>query len=227
MLITIERLLDPGEVRLIRRELAVAAWEDGAGTAGTLASRVKRNQQLPENAEPGRSLGHRILARLGRHPTFLSAALPRRLYPPRFNRYVEAGRYGAHVDAAVMVSPESGETLRSDLSATLFLSDPAGYDGGELQVEGTFGVQAVKLQAGDLVLYPSSSLHRVTPVTRGERLAAILWVESLVARDGDRALLFDLDQAVQALTARLSPDDGELVRLSGIYHNLLRRWAAT
>lgn len=226
MLIAIENLLSKSEVAALRERLDVAAWQDGAATAGGIARRQKHNLQLDDAAEPARSLSQEVLRRVRAHPTFISAALPRKIYPPKFNRYEGGGEYGAHVDGAILQTL-AGETLRSDLSATLFLSEPDTYEGGELQIEGPFGVQEVKLEAGSMVLYPSSSLHRVTPVTDGARVAAFFWIESLVRDDGDRTLLFDLDQAIQGLTATVGPDNGELVRLTHVYHNLLRRWAVT
>ncbi|GAA6120573.1 Fe2+-dependent dioxygenase [Acidovorax sp. FG27] len=224
MLISIDRLLSPAEVRQLRRSLDAAPWTDGAATAGTLAQGVKRNQQLSDGLPLAAELGRQILARLAGHPLFVSAALPRTIYPPKFNRYAGGGSYGAHVDSAVMAVPGTHQQMRTDVSATLFLSAPEEYDGGELEIEGPFGVQSVKLAAGDLVLYPSSSLHRVTPVTRGERIASFFWVESLVADPTDRALLFDLDQSIQRITPLLAADDARLVQLTGVYHNLLRRW---
>ncbi|MGE0312815.1 MAG: Fe2+-dependent dioxygenase [Lautropia sp.] len=227
MLITIEGVLDAHEAGEFRTRLDAAAWEDGARTAGNLATQVKHNQQLPASSALAAALGNRLLQRLERLPLFTSAALPRRIHPPRFNRYADRGHYGAHVDGAVMMLPGTGGALRTDLSATLFLSDPDTYEGGELEIEGAFGAQAVKLPAGDMVLYPASSLHRVTPVERGVRLASFFWIESLVPLDADRTLLFDLDQAIQSLTPRLGTDSAELLKLTGIYHNLLRRWACT
>ncbi|NLD70634.1 MAG: Fe2+-dependent dioxygenase [Limnobacter sp.] len=227
MLIAIENLLTADELREFRALLDAARWEDGLKTAGALAREVKRNLQLADGEEPAPALGKRILRRLEHNPLFVSAALPLRIHPPRFNRYADGGNYGAHVDSALMPIAGTGVTLRSDLSATLFLSEPDEYEGGELQIEGPFGVQAVKLPAGDMVLYPSSSLHRVTPVTRGARVASIMWIESMVPDDGERTLLFDLDQSIQALGATLPADDPKLLRLSGVYHNLLRRWART
>lgn len=227
MLIPIENVLSKDEVRLFRDHLDRAAWQDGLKTAGTLASAVKRNQQLEDGAEPAVSLGHHILRRLAANPAIISAALPNRIYPPKFNRYQDGGTYGAHVDSAVMQVPGSHVTVRSDLSATLFLAEPDEYDGGELEIEGPFGIQSVKLAAGDMVLYPSSSLHRVTPVTCGARIASFFWIQSLVQDEGARTLLFDLDQAIQGLTASHAPDDPHLLKLTGVYHNLLRRWAST
>ena len=225
MLISIDQVLTPQEVRAFRAELDAAEWQDGAATAGTLAKSVKRNQQLQDGSELATRLGQHILRRLAATPLFISAALPRTIYPPKFNRYAGGGTYGAHVDSALMFLPGSNQQMRTDLSATLFLAEPEEYDGGELEVEGPFGVQTVKLAAGDMVLYPSSSLHRVTPVTRGARVASFFWIESLVADEAERTLLFDLDQSVQQVTPLLAGDDMRLVQLTGVYHNLLRRWA--
>jgi PKHD-type hydroxylase len=227
VLSVVEKVLAEEEVRDFRQRMEAATWEDGASSAGTLARGVKRNQQLPEGVEPAASLGQHILRRLGQKPAFISAALPARIYPPRFNRYTAGANYGLHVDSAVMSPPGSQQPLRSDLSATLFLSGPDEYDGGELTIEHAHGTQAVKLEAGDLVLYPSSSLHRVSPVTRGARIAAFFWIQSLVPDDAARSLLFDLDRAIQGVTPSLAPDDPHLLALTGIYHNLLRRWAVT
>ncbi len=227
MLISIDQVLTKDEVRAFRAELDAADWQDGAATAGTLARSVKRNQQLADGSELAVRLGQHILRRLAATPLFISAALPRTIYPPKFNRYADGGTYGAHVDSALMFLPGSSQQMRTDLSATLFLAEPEEYDGGELEVEGPFGVQTVKLAAGDMVLYPSSSLHRVTPVTRGARVASFFWIESLVADEGERTLLFDLDQSVQQITPELAADDMRLVQLTGVYHNLLRRFART
>ncbi len=227
MLIAIESVLTPGEVQQWRSQLEAADWRDGAQTAGTLARSAKHNQQLDDGSPLAISLGNQLLRKLAAHPLFISAALPNKIYPPKFNRYADGGTYGLHVDSAVMQVPGTPIQMRSDLSATLFLSEPDAYDGGELEIEGAFGVQAVKLAAGDMVLYPSSSLHQVTPVTRGARLASFFWIESLVADEGQRTLLFDLDQAVQGLTPRTAAGDPHLLKLTGVYHNLLRRWAIT
>lgn len=227
MLITIENVLSKDEVRQFRQHLDQAAWQDGRGSAGTLARTAKQNMQLDDASEVAVSLGNHILRTLGNHPLFISAALPRKIYPPKFNRYGIGETYGIHVDSAIMQIPGTHQSLRSDLSATLFLAEPDEYEGGELEIEGEFGAQSVKLDAGDMVLYPSSSLHRVTPVTQGARVASFFWIESLVGDDGERTMLFDLDQTIQALTPGLAPDDHNLVKLTGIYHNLLRRWAIT
>lgn len=227
MLIPIENVLSKKEVAEFRSRLDQAAWQDGLKTAGTLARHVKRNEQLDDDGEPARSLGDRILRRLATLPRFISAALPARIYPPKFNRYADGGTYGIHVDSALMPVPGTSITVRTDLSATLFLAEPGEYDGGELEIESAFGVQAVKLDAGDMVLYPSSSLHRVTPVTRGARIASFFWIQSMVSDEGERTLLFDLDQSIQALTPLVAADDERLLKLTGVYHNLLRRWAST
>lgn len=227
MLIPIENVLSKDEVRQFRERLDAAAWQDGLATAGSLARQVKRNLQLDDASDTAVSLGNHILRRLAEHPVFISAALPQRIYPPKFNRYCDGGTYGVHVDSALMQVAGTNITVRTDLSATLFLSEPDEYDGGELQIEGPFGVQSVKLEAGDMVLYPSSSLHQVTPVTRGARIASFFWIQSMVQSEGDRTLLYDLDQAIQGLTPNCAADDEHLLRLTGVYHNLLRRWAVT
>lgn len=225
MLISIDQVLTKDEVRQFRQELDASDWNDGVATAGTLAKSVKRNQQVADGSALAVRLGQHILRRLAATPLFISAALPRTIYPPKFNRYADGGTYGAHVDSALMFLPGSSQQMRTDLSATLFLAEPEEYDGGELEVEGPFGVQAVKLGAGDMVLYPSTSLHRVTPVTRGARVASFFWIESLVPDEGERTLLFDLDQSIQQMTPLVAPDDMRLLQLTGVYHNLLRRWA--
>lgn len=222
MLITIDALLSPDEAAHALELLARAPWVDGARTAGGVARAAKRNEQVDPTWPDAAGLVEQIVARVQSHPRLISAALPRLIHPPRFNRYRDGGEYGTHVDAALMYPSAGASSMRTDLSATLFLAHPSDYDGGVLEIETAFGVQEVKLPAGDLVLYPSSSLHRVTPVTRGERVAAFLWVESLV-RDGTlRELLFDLDSSIQALTAELGPAHAQVLRLSGVYHNLLR-----
>jgi PKHD-type hydroxylase len=225
MLIPIENVLSVEEVAAMRTRLDAAAWQDGLATAGTIARHVKRNLQLEDGSPLAVELGNAILRRLGETPLFISAALPAKIYPPKFNRYADGGTYGAHVDSAIMQVPGTTVSLRSDLSATLFLAEPEEYDGGELEIEGPFGIQAVKLAAGDMVLYPSSSLHRVTPVTRGARVASFFWIESMVRDEGERTLLFDLDTNIQALQADLPADHPQLLSLTGVYHNLLRRWA--
>ena len=225
MLIVIESVLSKQEVQQFRSRLDQADWENGAKSAGSLANTVKFNEQLDESSELAIALGNRILKILGQHPRFISAALPQRIYPPRFNRYSGGGQYGIHVDSAVMKMPGTPDVLRTDLSMTLFLCEPDEYEGGELIIEGKFGAQEVKLAAGDMVLYPSSSLHQVLPVAKGARVCSFFWLQSMVRDDGQRELLFDLDQSIQALTLDVGRENPEVVRLSGIYHNLLRRWA--
>lgn len=227
MLITIDQVLSQDEVRQFRQRLDACDWQGGGATAGSLATHVKRNQQVADGSPLAVELGHHVLRAVAKSPLFISAALPRKIYPPKFNRYADGGTYGAHVDSAVMQLPGSHEQMRTDVSATLFLAEPTEYDGGELEIEGPFGVQSVKLAAGDMVLYPSTNLHRVTPVTRGARVASFFWIESLVADEGERSLLFDLDQAIQHLTPAVAADDQRLLQFTGVYHNLLRRWAQT
>ncbi len=228
MLIRIPNVLPADQVRLVRSQLdaAGAAWVDGRATAGHQGAQVKHNLQIAEDAPVAGELGAIVLAALERHPLFLSAALPAFIYPPMFNRYDGATgmHFGTHVDGAVRLVPGTGMKIRTDISATLFISPPEEYDGGELQVEDTYGAHSVKLPAGDLVLYPASSLHRVTPVTRGARIASFFWIQSLVRDDAQRALLFDLDMAVVRLT-QAAPGHESLVSLTGCYHNLLRMWA--
>lgn len=226
MLIRIPAVLDADQLAFVRTRLEAAesAWVDGRATAGHQGVRVKQNEQLAENSQVAIELGDFILARLERNPLFISAALPERVYPPMFNRYSGGGHFGSHVDNAVRLIPGSGRKIRTDVSATLFLADPESYDGGELQIEDTYGLQTVKLAAGDMVLYPSTSLHRVTPVTRGARVACFLWVQSMVRDDTQRSLLFDMDSAIQRLAAT-DADETARTHLTGCYHNLLRMWA--
>lgn len=225
MLTIIENALSEAEVAGLLQRLSEGNWEEGSSTAGGIAASVKSNQQLDDQTELARTLGNKILSVLGQHPQFISAALPEKIYPPKFNHYANNGHYGLHVDSAIMSLPSNGETMRSDLSVTLFLSSPDHYEGGELLIESEFGAQSVKLNAGDLVLYPSSSLHQVTPVTSGQRICSFFWIESLIRDQGERALLYDLDQSIQTLTSQLGHDHSEVLRLSGVYHNLLRKWA--
>ena len=225
MLIQIPQLLNADQVQAIRAKLdaADAPWIDGRATAGHQGARVKDNRQIDERSPIARALGDIVLAALERHPLFISAALPQRVYPPMFNSYEGGMQFGSHVDGAVRLLPGSGEKIRTDISATLFLSTPDSYDGGELVIEDTYGTHAVKLGAGDLVLYPASSLHRVAPVTRGKRIAGFFWVQSMVRDDTQRAILYDLDRSIQRLNARVA-DDPAMVDLVGVYHNLLRQW---
>ncbi|MEE2733175.1 MAG: Fe2+-dependent dioxygenase [Pseudomonadota bacterium] len=227
MLIVIENLLSAEEVTQFRQHLDQAQWEAGSHSAGEVARAVKSNLQLPDDGELAIALGNHLLRVLAQHPQFVSAALPKTIYPPKFNRYADGGHYGVHVDSAVMQLPGQRDSLRTDLSATVFLSAPEDYDGGELMIEGQFGAQAVKLNAGDMVLYPSSSLHQVLPVTEGARVCSFFWIQSLVRDDSQRELLYDLDQSIQALRAAGGTPHGEISRLTGIYHNLLRQWVET
>jgi PKHD-type hydroxylase len=220
MLLVIPQVLNQEQLRSFRASLADGAWVDGRVTAGHQSSRAKDNAQLAEDDPLARRLGVQVQDALDRHPLFLSAALPRAVFPPLFNRYGVGQGFGVHVDNAIRTSIH-GARIRTDLSATLFLSEPAGYDGGELSIEGGSGLQRVKLPAGDMVLYPATSLHRVESITRGERLASFFWIQSMVRDDGERTTLFDLDQAIQ----RLAPEHPAAIALTGIYHNLLRRWA--
>ena len=225
MLLPLPDLLTQEDVTGLRALIEQAEWIDGNATSGHQARLVKHNQQLAEDSAEAREAGQIVLAALARNPAFISAALPARIYPPMFNSYAGGQTYGLHVDNAVRVMPRGGESVRADLSMTVFLEDPEAYDGGELTIETAFGAQRVKLPAGHGVLYPSSSLHRVEPVTRGRRLASFLWVQSMVRADGARSSLFDLDQSIQQLAAELGEGHPVLVRLTGVYHNLLRQWA--
>lgn len=227
MLLTIPGVLNPDQLRFVQERLAQAgqAWVDGRATAGYSGAPVKHNQQIAEHTPLARELGDVILGALERHPLFISAALPNQVYPPLFNRYTGGMTFGDHVDGAIRLLP-NGAKLRTDVSATLFLADPDEYDGGELVIEDTYGSHRAKLPAGDLVLYPATSLHRVTPVTRGTRLACFFWVQSLVRSDEQRTLLFDLDRAIQRLNAS-GADETARVSLVGCYHNLLRQWSET
>ncbi|OAI14811.1 PKHD-type hydroxylase [Methylomonas koyamae] len=225
MLIEIPEVLNADEVNQVRAILADAAWADGRITAGSQSAQVKNNWQLPEQSEQSAAARAVLLAALNRNALFLSAALPKRIFPPLFNRYEgEHNTFGNHIDNAVRHCPVTGQRVRTDLSATIFLADPDSYDGGELVIEDTYGEHAVKLAAGDMVLYPGSSLHRVEPVTRGARVASFFWLESMVRETERRRLLFEMDMAV--LQLRNTGGDSEpVVNLTGCYHNLLRMWA--
>ncbi|MFG6460710.1 Fe2+-dependent dioxygenase [Roseateles sp. DXS20W] len=227
MLLKIPQILDAAGVARARDLLAAAPWADGRSTAGRQAAQVKNNEQLVPGSEPHRELQALVLQALERHPVFFSAVLPKRVLPPLFNRYTGAtNAYGSHVDQAVRYLPGGVQRVRTDISCTLFLSDPADYDGGELVIDTSFGEQRVKLAAGDLVVYPGTSVHRVEPVTRGARLAAFFWIESMVRGDEQRRLLYDMDMSLMALRTELG-ETPELVQLTGTYHNLLRMWADT
>lgn len=223
MLLHVPDILDREQLHRMRAALDAADWTDGRETVGTQGAQVKRNRQLPDASPLRRQLGEALLAALAGNPLFHAATLPRRILPPRFNRYEGGGEYGMHVDGSVMALPD-GEQLRSDISCTVFLSEPEDYDGGELIISDTYGEHAVKLPAGDAIIYPASSLHRVQPVTRGARVAAFFWVQSLVRDDGCRRLLFELDASIQRLVAT-GADRAAVLQLTGTYHNLLRRWA--
>ena len=225
MMIAVPDLLSQAELERVRKIADSAEWVDGNVTSGPQAALAKDNEQLPEDSEAARAAGRIVLDALGRSPLFIAAALPLKIFPPLFNRYSGGQAFGTHVDNAVRIQRGSEFRIRSDLSATLFLADPDSYEGGELLVEGNLGAQKVKLPAGHLLLYPASSLHRVEPVTKGVRVASFFWIQSMVRDDGARTLLFDLDSSIQAIAAERGQGDRELIRLTGIYHNLLRRWA--
>jgi len=223
-MLQIADVLSPEQVREGLAKLAEADWVDGRVTAGFQSAEVKHNAQVPEDHPVARALGEMIVAALKRTPLFISAALPLRVFPPLFNRYAGGQSFGTHVDNAIRQVRGTPHRIRTDLSATLFLTPPDEYEGGVLTVEDQFGVQGVKLPAGHMVLYPASSLHHVTPITRGVRVAAFFWVQSMIRDDARRALLFDLDTAIQGL-GRDVPDHAGVVQLTGVYHNLLRQWA--
>ena len=230
MLLHIPDILSVEQVAQFRQALDAAEWIDGKATVGPQGAQVKHNQQLADASALRQQLGETVLAALALNPLYHSAMLPLRTLPPRFNRYQGGGQYGFHVDGSVMsVAMGAGQppaSLRSDVSCTLFLCEPDEYDGGELIVNDTYGEHEIKLPAGDLIVYPASSLHRVQPVTRGARLASFFWVQSLVRDDGQRQLLFELDASIQSLT-RANADRNAVLQLTGVYHNLLRRWAET
>ncbi|MBO9601104.1 MAG: Fe2+-dependent dioxygenase [Novosphingobium sp.] len=225
MLLHIPEILTAEEVAEFRRRLESADWTDGRETVGPQGAQVKRNQQLPDASPAKAELGNAVLAALNRSPLFFAAALPRKILPPRFNRYAGGGEYGFHIDGSVMSLSES-EQMRSDISCTLFLNNPDEYDGGRLVIRDTYGEHSVALPAGDAVIYPSSSLHRVEPVTRGERLASFFWIQSLVRSDSQRQMLFQMDTSIQTLTAE-DADREAVLQLTGVYHNLLRLWSET
>ncbi|MBZ2208411.1 Fe2+-dependent dioxygenase [Massilia soli] len=226
MMLHIPAVLTPNQVASMRAQLDQSGWVDGRATVGPQGAQVKRNRQLPEAAPLSRELGQVVLAALAANPLFFAAALPLRIVPPLFNRYGVGEAYGAHVDGAVRQVPGSPLPLRTDVSATLFLSEQDEYDGGELVVMDMYGAHEVKLAAGDMVVYPSSSVHKVEPVTRGERICAFFWVQSMVRDDARRSMLLELDQTIQRLRARLGDCD-DTVALTSHYHNLLRQWAET
>jgi PKHD-type hydroxylase len=224
MLIQIPEVLSPETVATFRKRLEGASWIDGSVTAGHQSRLAKNNMQIAETDPVATELGDVILESLERNPLFVAAALPRKIFPPLFNRYSGGQNFGTHVDNAIRQVNGTEHRVRTDLSATLFFSDPDEYEGGELVVEDNYGVQSVKLPAGSMILYPASSLHHVTPVTKGTRIASFFWIQSMVRDDGQRTLLFDLDTAIQRLAAE-SPEHASVIQLTGVYHNLLRRWA--
>jgi PKHD-type hydroxylase len=224
MLLHVPRILTADDLAHFRAVMDKARWVDGNATSGHQSAQAKFNEQLPEDCPEARELGERVLQALARSALFFSAALPKQVFPPLFNRYGPGMTFGNHIDAAIRAHPVQPVRIRTDLSATLFLVEPEGYEGGELLVEDTYGVQRVKLPAGDLVLYPATSLHRVAPITRGVRVASFFWIQSMIRDDGQRTLLFDLDMAIVKMT-QAAPQEPALVSLTGVYHNLLRMWA--
>jgi PKHD-type hydroxylase len=226
MMLHIPEVLSRDQVAAMRRALDGADWTDGRATVGVQGAQVKRNRQLPENGALAAELGDTILEALATHALYVSAALPLRTVPPLFNSYEGGEHYGAHVDGAIRGVAGSTQLLRTDLSATLFLCDPEDYEGGELVVIDTYGAHEVKLPAGDMILYPSSSVHKVEPVTRGARVCSFFWIQSMVRDDAQRGMLFELDQTIQRLRMRVG-DCEETVALTAHYHNLLRQWAST
>jgi len=229
MLIVIPQIFPKLQVRELRAALDSAEWVDGRVTAGHQSAETKKNSQIPEGHPVAREVGDLILQALGSHPLFRSAALPLKVFPPLFNRYEGGQTFGTHVDNAIRTHAASGGRIRTDLSCTLFFSEPDEYDGGELVVEDTYGSKSVKLPAGDMILYPSTSLHHVTPVTRGARVSSFFWLQSMIRQDAQRTLLFDMDTAIQRLATSPNAADelvkASTVQLTGVYHNLLRQWA--
>ena len=225
MMLRIPAVLSPAQVAECRQLLQQAQWVDGKVTAGFQSAMTKNNLQLPQDCSEAQAMGAMILQALSSHPLFISAALPAKVFPPLFNCYQGGQSFGLHVDNAVREVRSTGEKIRTDLSATLFFTDPDEYEGGELMVEDTYGAHSVKLAAGDMILYPSTSLHRVNPVTRGARVCSFFWLQSMVRDDGQRSLLFDLDSSIQQVNRDLGAGHASSVQLTGVYHNLLRRWA--
>lgn len=226
MLLRVPQVLNADELKQMQSLMAAAEWVDGKVTAGTQSAQVKRNIQLPESSPEAEAARQIVLTALSRNALFFSAALPKKIYPPLFNQYRDGMDFGAHIDNAVRTHALTGLHVRTDISCTLFLADPDGYDGGELVVEDTYGQQMVKLPAGDMVLYPGTSLHHVRPVTRGARLASFFWLQSMIRDDAQRTLLFDMDAAIVTLRQQVG-DNAAVIRLTGNYHNLIRMWAET
>ncbi|MGV3478306.1 MAG: Fe2+-dependent dioxygenase [Sphingobium sp.] len=225
MMIAIPEILDAAALAEVRGLIDAADWIDGNATSGHQSALAKRNMQLPEDSAAARQAGALILDALGRSPLFIAAALPLKIFPPLFNAYAGGQAFDLHVDNAIRIRRGSDFRIRSDLSATLFLEDPDAYDGGELIVEDQFGAQAVKLPAGHMLLYPASSLHRVEPVTRGRRIASFFWIQSMIRDTDARRTMFELDTAIQTIAQDRGQDDRAIIQLTGVYHNLLRRWA--
>jgi PKHD-type hydroxylase len=225
MIVEIPGVLDTDALKHFNRVLDAAPWEDGGVTAGYQSVLAKRNLQLPEQCAEARELGAEVTARLQRNLLFQSAALPAEIFPPLFNRYGEGHSFGAHVDNALRPVPGTGRRLRTDLSATLFLTPPEDYDGGELVIEDTYGAHSVKLEAGSMILYPATSLHEVSPITRGTRTACFFWVQSVIPDDARRAILFDMDLAIQNLRGEVGDAHASMITLTACYHNLVRQWA--
>ena len=224
MILEIPNVLSPAALADARKLIEGAEWIDGRATAGHQGARVKDNQQLPVEHPAGRQAGDLIMRALGQNALFMSAALPLHILPPMFNRYSGGQNFGTHVDGSIRTIPGTGHRLRTDISCTLFFASPDEYDGGELIIEDTYGSKSVKLPAGHMILYPSTSLHRVTPVTRGTRLSSFFWLQSMVRDDAKRALLFEMDIAIQRLGLE-NPTHASVIQLTGVYHNLLRQWA--
>ncbi len=227
MMIAIPDVLDRDGVARLRSVIDAGAWADGNATSGHQSALAKCNMQLPEDSAAAREGGRLVLEALGRSPLFIAAALPLKIFPPLFNRYSGGEQFSTHIDNAIRIHRGSDFRVRSDLSATLFLEEPDAYEGGELVVEDNLGVHSRKLPAGHMLLYPASSLHHVTPVTRGARIASFFWIQSMVRDDAARTILFDLDQSVQSVAGERGHDDRTVIQLTGVYHNLLRRWADT
>lgn len=225
MLLHIPEVFSKDEVLRLRAILDAGPWADGNMTSGHQSATAKRNTQLPEDSAEAQEVSALVVQALNANPMFVAAALPHTIFPPLFNRYEGGGEFGVHVDNAIRQRKDGAFRIRSDLSATLFLSEPDDYDGGELIIEEMYGTQSIRLPAGDMVLYPSKSLHRVTPVTRGARVSSFMWLQSLIRDDGDREMLFRLDVATQRVAAEKGPKDQAVIELTGVYHNLLRRWS--
>jgi PKHD-type hydroxylase len=224
VLLEIPNVLSPQQVADARRALEAAEWIDGKATAGHQGARVKDNQQLAVDHPVGRQVGEVILRALSANPLFMSAALPLHILPPMFNRYTGGQNFGMHVDGSIRVVPGTGHRMRTDLSCTLFFAGPEEYDGGELIIEDTYGTKSVKLPAGHMILYPGTSLHKVTPVTRGTRLCSFFWIQSMIRNDAQRTMLFEMDTAIQRFGVE-NATHPSVIQLTGVYHNLIRQWA--